>query len=138
MAMATPQPWVWGAYYALCALFVIEGGSDILQTIVSSHQKILGVEEGLGVFSYVSIAFGAFTALLGIGLALRLELARGIVNFFCGLRIFFGLLGLLGGLGGTLVFGAGGLIVVLMSLVSIATAAFMIFLIGETDKAANY
>jgi hypothetical protein len=134
-AFVTPQ-WIWGAYYGLCVLFILEGGYDIAQPFIASHQKFMGQEMGMGFFSYISIAFGAFTALLGIGLLLRAELARGIVNVVCGIRILLGLLGLFGSLGGTLIFGAFGLLMVVMNIVDIATAGFMIFLIGETDKAA--
>jgi hypothetical protein len=91
---------------------------------------------GLGVFSFVSMAFDGFTVLLGIGLALRIELIRGIVNFFCGLRIFFGLLGLAGSVLGSMFAGPLAIIFILMNVVNIATAAFMIYLIGETDKFA--
>ncbi|MFI5386030.1 MAG: hypothetical protein ACHQ50_07905 [Fimbriimonadales bacterium] len=128
--------WVWPCYYAMCAFFVLEGGAGILQTILSSHAKFSGQEVGLGAFSFVEMAIDGFTALLGIGLALRIELARGIVNFFCGLRIFFGILGLFGSLMGTLIFGALGLLFVILNIVNIVTAAFMIYLIGETEKSA--
>lgn len=128
--------WVWPAYYAMCALFIVEGGGDILQAFLSSHEKILGQEIGLSAFSYIEMFFGGVTALIGIGLLVRIEVFRAIVNFVCALRILRGLAGLLGGLGGTLLFGALGLVVVLMNLVTIATAAFMIYLIGETEKSA--
>ena len=128
--------WVWPAYYAMCAFFIIEGAGGILETIISSHQKFLGQEMGLGAFSFISMAFDGFTILLGVGLALRVELIRRIVNFFCGLRIFFGLLGLAGSLLGSLIAGPMALIFIFLNVVNIVTAGFMIYLIGETDRFA--
>jgi hypothetical protein len=113
---------------------MIEGGAGILQTIIGSHHKLNGQEIGLDVMSFVSMAFDGFSVLLGIGLALRIELARGIVNFFCGIRILFGLLGLAGSVLGSVFAGALGLIFVVLNIINIATAAFMIYLIGETEK----
>jgi|SRR5579862_5239143 len=126
--------WIWPCYYAMCAVFVLEGAGGILHTVASSHEKFMGQEIGLGVFSFISMAFDGFTALLGIGLAMRIELARGIVNFICGLRILFGVLDLAGALMGTLFLGPLGFILVILSIVNIVTAIFMIYLIGETDK----
>lgn len=136
LTTSSAPSWVPGAYYALCAFFILEGSFNIFQAIMSTKEKFMGETIGWTAGTYISIVFGAFTALLGLGLLLRVELARGIVNFFCGLRILFGLAGLLGGLGGTLLFGPLGLIVVVMNIVDIVTAAFMIYLIGETDKRA--
>lgn len=126
--------WIWPTYYAMCALFVLEGAAGVAQVFIDSHQKILGQEMGIDAFSYVRIAIEGFSILLGIGLALRVEIIRGIVNFFCGLRILFGLLGLAGSVVGTLFAGALGFVFVLLNVVNIATAALMIYLIGETDK----
>jgi hypothetical protein len=136
LAMATTPQWVWGAYYGISVLFILQGGFEILNTILGSHRKFLGQEAGLGFFEYIVIAIGAFNAILGVGLLARVELARGIVNVFCGIRILFGLLGLLGSLGGSLLAGAAALPFILLNIVEIATAGFMIFLIGETDKGA--
>lgn len=126
--------WIWPSYYAMCAFFALEGAAGIAQVFMDSHTKFMGQEMGLNAFSFVSIAINAFTILIGIGLALRVEIIRGIVNFFCGLRILFGLLGLAGSVMGTLFAGAIGFLFVLLNIVNIATAAFMIYLIGETDK----
>jgi hypothetical protein len=58
------------------------------------------------------------------------------VNVFCGIRIFFGLLGLFGSMLGSLVAGAGAIPFILINILDIASAGFMIYLIGETDKTA--
>ena len=118
----------------MCFLFVLEGAGGIAQTIIESHQKFMGQEIGLGAFSFIGMGIDGFTILLGIGLALRVELARGIVNFFCGLQILFGLLGLFGSVMGSLLAGPLALLFVFLRIVEIGTAAFMIYLIGETDK----
>src|SRR5690348_10553140 len=54
-------PWIWPAYYAMCAFFVLEGIGGILETIIGSHAKLAGQEIGLTGVSYVSLAFDAFT-----------------------------------------------------------------------------
>ncbi|HWA84246.1 MAG TPA: hypothetical protein VG820_12455 [Fimbriimonadaceae bacterium] len=129
-------PWIWPCYYAMCAFFVLEGLGGIIQTLLGSHHKIMGQEVGLDVMSYVSMAIDGFTILIGIGLALRVEIIRGIVNFFCGLRILFGIIDLGFALLGSLLVGALGFVFVILNLVNIASAGFMIYLIGETDKHA--
>jgi hypothetical protein len=128
--------WVPGAYYALCVFFLLEGAYDIFEAVMLTQRKFMGVAAGWGFQSFLGIVIGGFTCLIGIGLLLRIEIVRGIVNFFCGLRILFGLFGLLGSLGGVLLFGALGFLFLVMNVVDIATAAFMIYLIGETDKRA--
>jgi hypothetical protein len=133
-APATPQ-WVWGAYYAIAGFYILQGGYDIVEAVVASQRKIMGEQIGFGFFSALSVVFGAVTALIGIGLLLKVEVVRGIVNFFCGLQIMFGLLGLAGSFIGALFTGPWGLLGVVMNVAQIAAAAFMIYLIGETDRA---
>ncbi|HJP82146.1 MAG TPA: hypothetical protein VJ835_01460 [Fimbriimonadaceae bacterium] len=103
---------------------------------VRSHEKFMGVEMGLSFFSYIGIAIAAVTTLVGIGLLFRVELARGIVNFLCGLQIIFGLFGLAGAVLGSMFSGPIGLVLVIMQIVQIAAAGFMIYVIGETDRVA--
>jgi hypothetical protein len=136
LTASTSPGWVAGAYYALCVFFLLEGAYDILRAVMITQEKVMGSVVGWGFESFLGVIVGAFTCLIGLGLLLRVEFIRGIVNFFCGLRILFGLVGLLGSLGGVLLFGALGFLFLVMNVVDIATAAFMIYLIGETDKRA--
>lgn len=81
---------------------------------------------------------GTITALFGLGLMLRIEIIRGIVNFVAGLKLAFGLLGLAGSLIGTGLFGAMALIGVLFNLFDIITSGMLLWLIGETDMGPNW
>jgi len=121
-----PKKWVFGLYYAISAYYVYQG--------------LFSVVRGLGVFGKVSemfsaiyLVFGGITALIGLGLLLRVELIRGIVNIFCGIQIAFGFLGLITGVMAASVFGWVGFLIVVNSVIQIATSGFMIYLIGETD-----
>lgn len=73
---------------------------------------------------------------MGLGLLLRVEFIRGIINFFCGLRIICGLFKLAGTLIGALFSGPLALLSALFIVLDIATAALMVYLIGETEKYA--
>lgn len=124
--------WVWPAYYALAAYWMLSGVLNIGQSI----WPIIHPKGDLGSFvlyAYVGIAVGLLTFLVGLGLVLHVEIARGIANFLAGLKIIFGLLGLAGSVLGTLFSGAFGLILVILNIVDIAAAAFAIYLIGETQ-----
>lgn len=123
-----PQ-WVQGAYYSIAIYWILDGLFQVL-----SGTGVLG-----GHHSSVDVIIGAVSAVMGLGLVLRLEIIRGIVNFFCGLQIIFGLFGLAGAVLGTLFAGMLGFVMVVLQVLQIATAGFMIYLIGETDtKAPNF
>ncbi len=77
--------------------------------------------------SYIGAAISALGALIGLGLLLRIEAIRGVVNFFCALQILFGILDV------GMAFVAGWPLFMFLALVQIATAGLMMFLIGETD-----
>lgn len=128
--------WIWGAYYSLAVFYVLSGIYDIARTFALSKEKFMGEEIGLNFFSYIGIAIAAVTALVGLGLLFRVELARGVVNFLCGLQIIFGLFGLAGAVLGTLFAGAMGVVLVIVQVIQIAAAALMIYVIGETDRVA--
>lgn len=128
--------WIWGAYYSLAAFYFLSGIYDIWRIYMLSKEKFMGEELGFGFFSYIGFAIAGVTSLVGLGLMFRVELARGIVNFLCGLQIIFGLFGLAGSVMGTLFSGALGLVFVFIQIIQIAAAAFMIYVIGETDRVA--
>ncbi len=110
---------------------MLEGGAQVALTCVPLFQG-----KSVGMFSYLAIVLGAVTALFGVGLLARVELVRGIMNVFCGLQILFGLIGLVQSILVGTVFGPLGLVMMFFDVLQIATAAFMIYLIGETDRAA--
>ena len=79
------------------------------------------------------IVIGGLTALVGLGLIVNVDLARGIVNVLAFLNILFGCIGLV-----MLFFlapfqGFWGLVALLQTFLDIGLAGFMIFPIGETE-----
>jgi hypothetical protein len=123
-----PPKWVWIAYFGIAGYWLIGGIMDVVRGLTSLS--------GAGAFAYIGIAFGAFTALVGIGLMARVELVRGIVNVICFLRIIFGLLGLWGALWGSLFLGPLALLFAVFAAFDIVTGILMIYLLGETEKSA--
>lgn len=90
-------------------------------------------------FNVINLILHVVTILVGLGLILRVELARGIVNALCFLQILQGVFGLLGSFIFTFVVPLFGAIAMIFSFVQIALAILMIFLIGETEsRAANF
>jgi hypothetical protein len=122
--------WVWSAYYAISVYYIIDGLSHILTGVLPAIQ---GSDKGP---NYISLAFGLYIAVIGFGLVTRAEFVRGLINITCFLMIFFGLIGLGLSLVGTLFLGPLGLFEAVMNAFQIATAGFMIYLIGETDRYA--
>ena len=136
--------WIWPVYYALCAYWVISGLSGIFETyhvaVTPVTTKFLGITTtetpGFGFWSIIGFGIGAFSLLVGIGLALRVEIARGVANFLAALNILFGLAGLAGSLAGTAFVGGLGFILALKHTLDIIVGAMTIYLIGETEKNA--
>ncbi|MHB8636303.1 MAG: hypothetical protein ACYC96_07515 [Fimbriimonadaceae bacterium] len=124
-AFTTPA-WTLAAYYAVSGLITIQSVVEIVSTIVGS-------KHGVGPFEVIILVWYGLSAVIGIGLLLRVSIIRAFVNFVCYLNIGCGLLSLAGALFGTL-FSAYGLIFVLLAILQIAEYGFMIFLIGETDR----
>ena len=120
--------WVVPAYYIVCGYFVLTGVLRAILTL-SNHRLMT---EG-GPLIYVSFAFDALSILFGLGLMLKIEVIRGIVNFVCGISLIFGLFGLLGSLGSVLTLGGLGVLFLIQNVLDICTNGFMMYLIGETD-----
>lgn len=138
--------WIWPVYYSLCAYWVISGmghAADTYHTAITPvKMEFMGIKEtmeapGFGSFAAI-LGFGVsiFRIVVGIGLAARLEFARGIANFLAGLSILFGVLGLAGSLIGTMFAGPWGLVLALMNTLDIVVGGMTIYLIGETEKNA--
>lgn len=132
---AGPAPWVWWAYFGISGYIAVSGVIEVFQAISTTKTKlpISGEEMGWGFGPILGVIFGLISVAIGIGLALRIEFFRGVSNFFCGLRIIFGVLGLLTTLPLIALIPGIGLLMFVMQIVNIATAALMIYLIGETD-----
>jgi hypothetical protein len=116
--------WVKPAYYGIAGWWVLSG--------------LLVVLEGLGVvgggrLGVIDVLFGAVTALIGLGLILQVDAARGVVNVLCFLQILFGLFGLAMLFLNPFVGGTWGVIAAVMTFIQIGLAGLMIFLIGETE-----
>lgn len=119
--------WTLAAYYAVSALLLVSGLVGILTTLIASRK------DGIGLFDAISIAFDGIGAIVGLGLLARLEIIRGITNVICFLGILSGIRFAVVGLGITFV-SAWGLLMVIYGIIKIAVYAFMIYLIGETDR----
>ena len=82
---------------------------------------------------YIEVVMGTIGLVLGVGLLLKIEFIRGVVNFVCGISILFGIFGLLAGFPFMMALGFVGLLWLLQSVFNLATNAAMIYLVGETD-----
>ncbi|MBS1724987.1 MAG: hypothetical protein JSS66_18765 [Armatimonadetes bacterium] len=120
-----PDKTLWTIYYVLCAFWIVNGGANLILALTSKQPN------------YISLAFGVFQLLVGLGLVLKLEIVRGIVNVLSFLSILQGLLGLIGSLMSILAFGALGLIFVLVNIITIVIAGATVWIIGETQTRAN-
>ncbi len=125
--------WVVPAYNVIAAWWIVDGVWTILKGTV------LAEKDTGGFFTIVFMIIGGVTALVGLGLLLRIDLVRGIVNVLCFLQILDGAFGLLIAFVLTGMLGIWGVIAMIMSAIRIAQACLMIYLIGETDtRAPNF
>lgn len=123
-ASLEPPKWVFPAYFSILGLWILLGAISILSMVVKNDYHV------------VELLSSALTIVVSICAIFRLEFARGIINWVSGWKLFWGVLRLLGGLILTLGMPALGFIVIALAIFDIVTAAFMIFLLGETDKYA--
>ncbi len=141
---APSATWIWPVYYALCAYWVISGlghAAEAYHTAVTPVTiKMFGASEtitpGFGFGQILGLVFAAFQLFVGVGLAARVEIARGIANFLAALGILFGLAGLAGSFMGALVFGPWAIFGIVRNTLDIVVGAMTIYLIGETEKSA--
>lgn len=134
----TPQ-WVWVCYYLIAAWWVLGGIFDVMNAFYlfgKPPKELLGSDGEMGP-NIVGIIAGSITALFGIGLAFRIEVIRGIVNFAAGAKLLLGLLGIAGTIMGMTVSGALAIPLVFLHVINVITAGGLIFLIGETDSRAH-
>jgi hypothetical protein len=124
----TIPAWIWTAYYSVSALLLINSGIGIWTTVASVPKY------GFGLFDYVSLAFDGFGVLVSIGLLFRIELIRGVMNIICFLGILSGLKLLAAGVFGSII-STWALLFAVYGAIKVILYGFMIYLIGETDKA---
>jgi hypothetical protein len=126
-----PQPqWVWPAYYAVAGWWIADGLINIIYELVKSSAS--GP-------SPLSLLMNGVSALIGLGLLLKVELVRKIINVFCFINIVFGILGLIPIIFSRMTTGIFGLFVLLTQVIGIASSVLMIYLLGETDtQTPNY
>ncbi len=126
--------WIWPTYYIISGYFVLSGIWTIVQTVIAANTHKSGVEvTGMGPIQVIIIIIGAITSLIGLGLLFKVELARGIVNVLCWIRIAVGVLSLPAAIGLAVVFGPLGIVMLISSIIDVLSSGLMIYLIGETD-----
>jgi hypothetical protein len=140
-AVAGPAPvaiadsnWKTVAYFVMAGWWIFNGIIMILGAI-AFHNKLM--EGGAAMFDSIPIAvivIGFVYALTGIGLALRVEIARGIVNVLSWISVGFALMRIAGLLFAGLVMGPIVILWMLRAVVDGLLAGFQIYLIGETDN----
>jgi hypothetical protein len=123
------QPrWVWPAYYAIGGWWVVTGAISVLRSVLPGG--------GAGSSGFLVIV-GLVNIVFGVGLIARVEIIRGIANVLCFVNILFGLLGVVTGFLMTGILGGIGALMMIQSVIDIALAGLLIFLIGETDTGAR-
>lgn len=137
-AFETPV-WINVCYYAISGWFILSALISAATSVIainsaSNRNSILGEPNA---FDYIGLVFCAIQILIGLGLILKIEFVRGIVNFFCAIQILLSILGGLAAFPMMVVSPLIGILYLLLQIFNIATAGFMIYLIGETDAGAN-
>lgn len=138
----TPK-WIWACYYLIAAWWILGGVFDVLNGfyVFGKPLELLKLEKEFNITAspmVIDIITGTVTACFGIGLAVKLEMIRGIVNVIAGLKLARSLLGLAGTLLGMTFSGVLGIPFMLMHLFNIITSGMLIWLIGETDMKPNW
>jgi hypothetical protein len=140
VALKPAAGWVWVVYFIVAAYWLISGLTGIGTTVkdATTPRELLHMTytPGFGLFQILSIAWSTFTAAVGAGLALRIEAARGVVNFFSFIKIFVGVCGVALAFLGTMLAGPLGLLFVAIFTLDIIIGALTIYTIGETERGA--
>ena len=125
-----PSKWVWIAYFAIAIWFLVGGTIDGIRVVMAG----VGSKSPEAVtFIAVLCIFPATRIFTGVGLLVRWEFVRKVVNFVCGIGILFDLLGIIGALLTIPITGGFGVLLLCYSIFDLSTDAGMIYLIGETD-----
>lgn len=128
--------WIWPAYYIIAILWIVSGVGGILEALnvgpFATTIKLQDVKIEPGV-NLLGLIFSGVSAIIGLGLLVKIEIIRGVVNVVCFLQIVNGLLGLWAGIMASAFLGPIGLFITIMNIVDIVTGALMIYILGETD-----
>lgn len=128
--------WIWPAYYTIAVLWIVSGVGGILEALnvgpFATTIKFQDVKIEPGV-NLIGLVFSGISAVIGLGLLVKIEIIRGVVNVVCFLQIVNGLLGLWAGIMASAFLGPIGLFITIMNIVDIVTGALMIYILGETD-----
>ncbi len=129
-ADAVDQPyrrptWVPLAYNLVAGYIAVSG---LVQLVTGGVHVAKGNWVG-----YIELVMGGIALVLGVGLLLRIEFIRGVVNFVCGINLLLGVFGLLAMIPLVMLFGWIGLLLAFMKVFDLACNAGMIYLVGETD-----
>ena len=121
--------WVPLAYNLVSAYIGVSG----LIRVATSAVGMSKAEDDITRFILgIGLVFGLVYVILGVGLLLKVEIIRGIVNFVCGIGLLWGIFRLFASVP-MLIFGGFGVLIVLYEVLGIVTNAAMIYLVGETD-----
>ena len=134
-----PAPWVWVTYYLIAGWWALSGLYDVVVGLTGimhppKADSMFAVDTSI--LGYVMLILGAVTLVIGLGLILRIEIVRGIVNIFCWLRILGGARRGLISFALIIAWPVMGIITLVLAIVDIVSGALMIYLIGETEKNA--
>lgn len=133
-----PEPWVLTLYYVVAGYWIFGGVKEIITdalALVNLQSKAANSPlAGFSFILYIMMAVGAFQLALGTGLLLKWEWARAVVNFFCWIRILFGLLGLYASILSVTIAGPMAALYIFLNVLDIVMAGLQIWLIGETDN----
>lgn len=129
-----PEPWIVTLYMVVAGYWIFDGIKELifafraLANTTTSHPE-------LNFVAYILIVIGAFQIVLGTGLLLKWEWARGVVNIFCWIRILFALLSLAGVVMGGFIAGPlVSLLTIFFAVLDLVVAGAQIWLIAETDE----
>lgn len=128
-----PANWVWIAYYGIACWWLIGGAKDVYGGLKTMGRDDL-LFPGIGIFGVI---VGGVTVCIALGIILRLEFVRAIVNFWNFVKILMGLLSLYGSVTASLFVGPIALLWIFLTILDLASAVMMIYLIGETDKSTG-
>jgi hypothetical protein len=111
--------WVLPVYYLIAVWWIVDGVRSVVGLLALKHNL-------WGLWGLIDVA-------MGVGLLMRVEVVRGLVNLFSFVQILLGVLGIVTGFLMSAVMGFYGALLMLINTLEIAAAVFMIFLIGETE-----
>lgn len=129
--LGTTAVWGWPAYTVLAGYWIVSGLGGAFDTDPTAVTPV--TTKMFGQSSTSTPGFGFWT-MVGVGLAARLEFARGVANLLAALKVLFGALGVLGSLLSTLMVGPLGFLFAVLHTLDVVAGAMTIYLIGETER----